>query len=800
MRHTLRKYLSSRGSALFMVLSTMTALLIVVMAMYFSVVSSRSVQYAVFNREQSYQSSISVADAVIAGLNDGKLNTLSGEFFKLKVGETKSTNGNGFASLTGTGTKEDDPNIGAYDVTVTRLNDEGEYYVYDFVVTAMVNGVTETTHTLVRLSSGDPTPPPAGKTFTATGYLPNENWVGLGNYYDEVHIDSEYCVVGLDGATIFGNFTAAGSVEINNTTQSNYDGLYSIATYEAKHWSVGGNLQISQSMAGYGKMSEWLTNGTAEEHTTLIVGGNLIIENNGHLDIPQYVDIYVLGDCYVGTLSQNMAGNLFVGGTLYSVGDLYGSGVPIIITSNSAGYIYLSNSDDIDKYSVGGWGNPNIHIEAWGDTDETRCILSQSDAIDELNTAIGSNSYPKWIPEVDSDDVVDIAFNSYNNDSDAASMDRLDLNGRNVPKGRVVYEEEDLKFVKGSHESATIGNIYDLAPMHGAPGVNNYYIVIDTGDDPENVFTIRLLANRNLDPDENDVQAKSSNRTEKYDADELGENETFMWRPYDGTACNPEDASTLTYVLIKGAGTVVFDIPEGVTYQSTWSDFVGHMNWFALLADGTSNGLPVIGARDSMPKAVNKMVHKTCTGSHKCEYTQTKDGKKLEDGYWWCETHEYLVESTAATADELIEDGVCPCVNRVGRKEIASSFNLDSFTGDLVSRDSAGNFIYPTTNLWFVSCDENAQIRMAQTKNNDHIMYNTTFGFVYAPYMTFVAKSPSAEPGLRLAGGLIVSDLLLNDRYAYIYIAPEINYSELIGTNTDWLTPQGNRSWRKYGY
>ena len=66
-----------------MVLSTMTALLIVVMAMYFSVVSSCSVQYAVFNQEQSYQSSISVADAVIAGLNDGKLDKLSGEFFKL---------------------------------------------------------------------------------------------------------------------------------------------------------------------------------------------------------------------------------------------------------------------------------------------------------------------------------------------------------------------------------------------------------------------------------------------------------------------------------------------------------------------------------------------------------------------------------------------------------------------------------------------------------------------------------------------------------------------------------------------
>ena len=71
MRHTLRKYLSNRGSALFMVLSTMTALLISCTAMYFSVVSSRSTQYAVFYQQQSYQSATSLADAVMASIVSG---------------------------------------------------------------------------------------------------------------------------------------------------------------------------------------------------------------------------------------------------------------------------------------------------------------------------------------------------------------------------------------------------------------------------------------------------------------------------------------------------------------------------------------------------------------------------------------------------------------------------------------------------------------------------------------------------------------------------------------------------------
>ena len=73
MAHSLRKYLSNRGSALFMVISTMTALMIACMAMYFSVLSSRTTQFATFFREQSYQSALSLNDMVLAGLMDGTL-------------------------------------------------------------------------------------------------------------------------------------------------------------------------------------------------------------------------------------------------------------------------------------------------------------------------------------------------------------------------------------------------------------------------------------------------------------------------------------------------------------------------------------------------------------------------------------------------------------------------------------------------------------------------------------------------------------------------------------------------------
>ncbi len=104
MKHALRKYLNNRGSALFMVLSLMTALMVLVMAMYFSVVSSREVQYKVFYTEQSYRSAISLSDALISGLNDNKWTstgskTMTAAIDALAVGESMSTIGKNFAAF-----------------------------------------------------------------------------------------------------------------------------------------------------------------------------------------------------------------------------------------------------------------------------------------------------------------------------------------------------------------------------------------------------------------------------------------------------------------------------------------------------------------------------------------------------------------------------------------------------------------------------------------------------------------------------------------------------------------------------
>ena len=194
MVHSLRKYLTNRGSALFMVLSTMTALMITCMAMYFAVVSSRSAGFAVFNQQQSYQSALSIAEMTVGSLGD--ILTNSGVSIEsVPVGETiLTTDGNGFKALNPASSGEDDDYLGAYDVTMTRLADETidkeKFFTVDIAVTTSVSGVKEVYHQVVNIIQEDGTPNQKGKIFSSTGYVPNDSFVSKGRFYSDVYISN----------------------------------------------------------------------------------------------------------------------------------------------------------------------------------------------------------------------------------------------------------------------------------------------------------------------------------------------------------------------------------------------------------------------------------------------------------------------------------------------------------------------------------------------------------------------------------------------------------------------------------
>lgn len=69
---------------------------------------------------------------------------------------------------------------------------------------------------------------------------------------------------------------------------------------------------------------------------------------------------------------------------------------------------------------------------------------------------------------------------------------------------------------------------------------------------------------------------------------------------------------------------------------------------------------------------------------------------------------------------------------------------------------------------------------MRKTENNSF------YGYVYAPYMTFKAKTDahSSRPINRFFGGLTVSDYVLDDGYAFTGCYPEVMPTDLMSKDS----------------
>ncbi len=787
MAHVLKKYFSCRGSALFMVLSTMTALMIAAMAMYFSVISSRQVQYAVFYEEQAYQSSVSIADAIIAGLNDGKLNGLQSEILKLTTGDTASstlsTNGNDFKTFVGeVGTRDDADQIGAYDVNISRLADSNGCQVYDFCVTAAVNGVQETTHTMVMMKPTEKKFIWPNNLFTATGYTPSTNFIGMGIYSADMDIDSQSVIFGLNGVdegqgivgpTIMRNLTCAGNAEFYSVNP--------VSEPNPRIWAFGGDLILHNDVGSYHNADALDMHGTGKQPGILYVGGDLHAEDIEYFQIKTNDIVYVVGNFYGHSIELN--GKLLVGGELHinETGPWYspirGKGM-LVLTDETK---IIKNSDktsfmpyhefDIIKWSdLGPQTDSNIHTS----------ITAVKQALTDI---IGPIVYPLWTVDWDK-------IGGYSEDTvlfNGGTYGTVEYNGKDEEghiisttpiEPRLTYTSEELTYSEGNH-GCKLKNIIDVAEYgtdctidgnpildqhgnlvthlgSGVGGNSRRTIIVDTGDDPENVFYLGLEANHRCD-----IAGETIN--------------IFSW--HTSGSDNYTDTNAGTNVLVRGRGSLVMVLPKDVVYQSTTNDFIGHENWYFLLGGTTINdgtyGL-CYGSVKVLGDNVRKFLHIDCRDKQKC-YVTGDD----QNGYW-CETHECYVDKAPT------DDGECGCKFRVGRKEIDKMLGSNN---------------YPTVNIWLVSEDANADMRFTTVINdkNDRVIGNTFFGYIYAPYMSFVADTGTRPPegGTRIVGGLIVSNVIINDWNEFVFVIPEKTYAD-IGDFSNSGKP--DVSWRVYGY
>ncbi len=792
MKHALRKYLNNRGSALFMVLSLMTALMVLVMAMYFSVVGSREVQYKVFYQEQSYRSAVSLSDAIISGLRTGKWNdsgstSLRTAIQNLAVGSSLSTDGNNFASFLGTG-NEDVDQLGAYTVTITRLEDENSAQMYDMAITVSVGGVVDTTHTFFRVENDEYDTEGPDQTFTSTGYSPNDVYIETGVYHTDMFFDNEYTVIGGYGGAALKfkqNLSCGGSLRLANHNSG--DPVAPVT------WAIRNNF--------YYDTGTKLSLGTSTERGLLMVGGNMYISTGAAL--PDNCDIYVLGDLHImpnQSYSTTSNVRIFVKGTMHIAATAQWCNMPAVYRCESYNNIP---------------GNVNYVSQKW-EEDETLGIMSVSDMANKLDNATKSQTFYKWeinsskedkddyIRELDTDsiycDKIKIQFNNNWEDhvdsgipartqTAVIEWDALTANnyfGTGKPLNYSAHVIEDVEFVANTNQDT------------------QFAIIIDTGDDPANQHFIRLEPN--------------------CDFDDNGTNETFCWHPMVEYASDVNASSGCQLsILIRGKGSVVLDIPDGVTYQEAQEQWIMHESWYYLLGGSyttNASGRPkfdgsTLRNNTSATATAVSYIHRDCDENcTKCVY-EVKSTEayacttKLDNGSTcsgtvtpiYCPEHDYTYDfcDVCGYEPQSVEEADGSkryyglCINRIDRSAVRDK--VDDLTGAALSAIYKGpgddgikgtiddDIVYPTVNYFIVSCDESAAIRISGASDpiaDEFICIgrNACFGFIYAPYMTYKAYNDGSVSGsggnqLRFCGGMIVSDYVLDDDYGTVNCMPE---------------------------
>ncbi len=803
MRYFIRKYANNRGSALFMVISTMTALMISCMAMYFSVISSRSTQYAIFNQQQAKQVSVGINDAVIAGMMDNQLEDLTKAMTNLAEGEKLTAGNNGFAEFGSEGGKENDQDLGAYTMEITRLPNETvngvEKMVYDIVTKSSVNGANNVYHTIIYYEEDKKDEPPAPtQVFAATGYVPNDVFLDGGRFITDVFFDNEMTIVNAYGGKnmeLTGDLSTGGSLTCNAYIHAGGKIL------NDKAGTPIADIIRSQTVAVRGTYTS-----TAAEpmkfapvspygRSTVLIGGDCVLDGtNGFTN----ANVYVLGDLIITSNPDLENSNYFVDGDvrLEAKQTRWGTTAVWVKLKN----VFCNGSVDNTKNTGGIQENSGLKAalvdgkgktsKSWSEKAEEDGILPVTEMIDLLNEKTATNQYYKWVI----------------NDSDP----KKDKYVKELDESKTTVKRKTLKFSQGEtdpiptiilkyDETGEKGCIIDDVVCDGGNQFNHLAIIIDTGEDEDNVYTIRVKPNRDFDGD--------------------NINETFSWYPYDTFS-----SATYMTILVKGRGSVVVDIPKGVTYQDLSFVKFMHYGWYLLSGAKPNTTKYSFGERasskgdywessiiydttgiDNSSSDVNleRFIHSECKSGDGCDYSESdstnkcpscdKKMKAVE-----CSVHGNLNEYCPTCKPEKKDKHEGECVNHVGRKEIDKY--LESHD-DLKSKmkGSDGEIIYPTTNIFLVSCDESANIRLSVMEDGTRIMQNSFFGYIYAPYMTFKAYGDNAGGGMvRLFGGMTVSDYIIDDSMSMIACWPEKMPTELMSEDCrkDKLQGITSKSWK----
>lgn len=843
MGHTLKKYLSNRGSALFMVISTMTALFISCMAMYFSMFSARQAQNVVFNKLQANQSAMSIARIVANGVSQqsDETDSLYYQVMHMADGDSITTDANGFKSLDPNNaalTKLDTEQIGAYSVTITRTGTDANGLIsFDVMVITSVDGNRDSVHMFGYIGETDPGSPPAGgkdgsggdaELFAATGYVPNDAYISGGYYLTDVFYDTQFTYMNTFGGSgenfIAQGLSTGGSLFLNEGAMSfvhDHGGFSdsAVATIGSVTWAIRGNFYPMVS-------SDFALRGGSK----FLVGGDFIInqeplftvKNTGYSGIENmndkehdHISIYVNGDLYYSESLFRPNTWFFVNGNVYNLNQNIANG-------GSNCRIFLTGDVDAKMSEYSQQAKNNVQVAQWPKNGSFVEGLTYDEFIEQLGQKTATISYYKWdlSKETQRPDTQHINIR-LNSDRLGNSPFKDDLGDEYAPGLNtyiISYDEHttsakyiDSKYVDEKYKAAlgtegaypgAIGSSFIIDSVWTENGQNTngtQAIIIDTGDNPDNIITIKLSDVYNG----KNMFSWFMKRPMYYD-----------WSTYppiitygDPQPINEEFSDCPRLVLLKGRGTVLIDIPDGLTYQDLSRQHTLHMSWF--LAEGgwvnetTRDGKRYLEYRvDSVQgqrgDKVLKYIHKECKPGDGCKYNNTPT---FPDSTSTCkDCHGVLKQVTCDIHGDV--NMFCMnchpekanrtdwCINHVDNLAFKSLYESNSLNASSKAQATGadGKIVYPTTNFMLVSCDESAEILFSSLKlppNNpwesNEIVFNSFFGFVYAPYMSFLASGGSGGGFMKFCGGMTVGDYDFQSTHAYIGCYPDKMPNQLAG-------------------
>ena len=735
-----------------MVISTMTALMITCMAMYFAVVSMRSAGFAVFNQQQSYQSASSVATMIAGNLSDVLVNA-GVSLDDVAVGDTiLTTDGNGFKTLNPSASSKDDQYLGAYDVTLTRLADE-KYknetsYTIDIAVTVSVSGVKEVYHQVVSVVQEEGNPDRKGKIFASTGYIPYDSFMSKGRFYSDVCISNEDAVMGaFDGNELhfFQNIFCENSLTLlDDTTPQNYSSEpiihavrrdYNIGSGNPLGFAGGSIILVGEDM----HLSRGMNVSSGSGPLEVYIGGDLYLESSASNLNSSKLKFYVAGEVYVNSTS----------GTCIP-GVVYCKKMNGLNPGTSYGSFYEEGLDwETDQDNKHGEGSRQMS-------------MTFSEAMKLLEDKTPDIKYKLW--KLD-EDKLGGAIGKTQADGSISGGKEVVLNFKSI-NNQAAFKPIEIKY--GSSEYGVGCILKDITVDRG--GIENGRmptLIIDTGDDSSNTYVIRLQ-NNSVTKD-GKAYFTWSPKVEYYEDAKDEDDNPIKVKCYAQT-------SYPIQILVKGNGSVVIDVPEGVVYQDSSSCHILHYNWY-MLGDNNSgfryeNGVAYYKSSEGIQGSINEYVHSYCGDACYCNYTISKVSEacpycnsevtydvkcNLHEEYNICPKCDKEYFSGNESNPTIDPHGICK--DRVEKKKCIDSLKLIDSADRPVNKDSKGNIIVPNCNIFLISCSESAEFRFGKTiDDSSNLDKNCFMGFIYAPYMSYKANGADAGEYYMHVGGMVVAD------------------------------------------